>query len=99
MFVMREVLQCKPGKVGELTKKFVALNAIVKQKGFQPFTMMTDVTGEHFWTLVLEFEADSVDAFFAMEDQVMADQDARQAMAGYHDLVVHGRREVFRKVS
>jgi hypothetical protein len=29
----------------------------------------------------------------------MADKDAQQAMAGYHDLVVNGRREVFRKVS
>ena len=53
MFVMREVLQCKAGKVGELKKRFLALNAIVKQKGFEPFTIMTDVAGEHFWTLVL----------------------------------------------
>jgi hypothetical protein len=34
-----------------------------------------------------------------MEDQVMADKDAQQAMAGYHDLVVNGRRELFRKGS
>ena len=33
MFVMRETLQCKPGKIGELKKKFLALNAIVKRKG------------------------------------------------------------------
>ena len=99
MFVMREVLQCQPGQVGELKKRFLALNAIVKQKGFEPFTLMTDVAGEHFWTLVVETQADSVDRLFTMEDQVMADKDAQQAMAGYHDLVVHGRREVFRKVS
>jgi hypothetical protein len=99
MFVMREVLQCKPGKVGELKKRFLALNAVVKQKGFEPYTIMTDVAGEHFWTLVLETQADSVDTFFTMEDQVMADKDAQQAMAGYHELVVHGRREVFRTVS
>ena len=40
-----------------------------------------------------------MDTFVTMEDQVMADKDAQQAMAGYHELVVHGRREVFRKVS
>jgi hypothetical protein len=57
------------------------------------------VAGEHFWTLVLETQADSVDTFFTMEEQVMADKDAQQAMAAYHELVVHGRREVFRKVS
>lgn len=97
MFVMREVLQCKPGKVGELKKKFRALNVIVQQKQFPPFTIMTDVAGEQFWTLVLEMESDSLEAFLAMEEQVMADKDAQQAMAGYHDLVVSGRREVFRK--
>jgi hypothetical protein len=97
MFVMREVLQCKPGKVGDLKKKFRALNAIVTKKNFPPFAILTDVAGEHFWTLVLEMESDSLAAFFAMEEEVMADQEARQAMAGYHDFVVSGRREVFRK--
>jgi hypothetical protein len=97
MFVMREVLVCKPGKVGELKKKFKALNAIVTKKDFPPFAIMTDVAGENFWTLVLEMESDSVAAFFTMEEQVMADKEAQQVMAGYHDLVVGGRREVFRR--
>jgi hypothetical protein len=98
MFVMREVLRCKPGKIGELTKKFQALNAVVKRRDFPGFTIMTDVAGD-FWTLVLQFEADSLEAFFAMEEQVMADAEARQVMAGYHDLVLSGNREVFRKVA
>ena len=97
MFVMREVLSCKPGKVGELRKKFEALNAIIKRLGFQPMAIMTDVAGANFWTLVLESEASSVDAFFAMETKVMGEKEAQQAMAGYHDLVVSGRREIFRK--
>ena len=97
MFVMREVLVCKPGKVGELKKKFKALNAIVTKKDFPPFAIMTDVAGENFWTLVLEMESDSVAAFFTIEEQVMADKEAQQIMAGYHDLVVSGRREVFRR--
>jgi hypothetical protein len=97
MFVMREVLRCKPGKVGELKKKFQALNAVVKRRDLPGFTIMTDVAGDHFWTLVLQFEADSPEAFFAMEEQVMADAEARQVMAGYHDLVLSGSRELFRK--
>jgi hypothetical protein len=28
MFMVREVLSCKPGKVGELVKKFKALNEV-----------------------------------------------------------------------
>lgn len=97
MFVMQEVLRCKPGKIGELRKKFQALNAIVKKKDYPGFTIMTDVAGGHFWTLVLQFESESLEGFLAMEDQVMGDAEARQAMAGYHDLVVSGNREVFRK--
>ncbi len=33
MFVLREVLQCKPGKVGVLRKKFKALNAVPNATG------------------------------------------------------------------
>jgi hypothetical protein len=99
MFVVREVLQCKPGKVGELRKKFEALNVTVKRLGFPPFTIMTDVSGENFWTLVLESEMSSVDAFFAMEEKVMSEKDAQQTMVGYHDLVTNGRREIFKKAS
>jgi hypothetical protein len=32
-----------------------------------------------------------------MEEQVMADAEARQVMAGYHDLVLSGSRELYRK--
>ena len=48
--------------------------------------------------LLIASEADSVDTFLRMEDEVMTDEDAQQAMAGYHDLIVSGRRDVFRKV-
>ena len=96
MFVMREVLRCKPGKIGELKEKFQTLNRIVKKKNYPGFTIMTDVAGGHFWTLVLQVEADSLESFFAMEEQIMGDAEARQAMAGYHDLVHSGKREVFR---
>ncbi len=41
-------------------------------------------------------EVSSLDDFAAMQDKVMADAEARQIMAGYHDLLVSGRREIFR---
>ncbi len=62
----------------------------------EPFRILTDVTGEPFWTLVLENEARSLNDFLQMEEKVMADDEARQAMSGYHDLVVAGRREIYR---
>ena len=98
MYVFREVLQCKPGKVGELRKKFQALNGLLEQLGHEPFQLMTDAMGENFWTLVLESRASSVEEFLAMEEKVMGEEQARQIMHGYHDLVTGGRREVFRLV-
>ena len=46
MFVMRETLQCKPGKIGDLKKRFQALNAILGKKGHPTFVLLTDVVGE-----------------------------------------------------
>lgn len=98
MYMLREVLYCKPGSVRALADKFKALNQVIERLGHQPFRLYTDASGEQFWTLVLESEAESVDAFFAMENEVMAEADAQQAMSGYHDLVRQGRREIYRVV-
>ncbi len=95
MYLIREVLYCKPGKVRALVDKFKALGAVMKGMGFEPFRLYTDVSGEQFWTLVLESESDSVDASRQMEASVMGNKQAQEAMAGYHDLVVQGRREIY----
>jgi hypothetical protein len=94
--MIREVMQCKPGKVRNMVTKFKALNDVVQRLGFKPFRLFTDVSGVPFWTVVAEGEAQSLEDFLAMEDKVMGDADAQQAMAGYHDLVEQGRREVYR---
>lgn len=96
MYMMREVLHCRPGKVGELVARFRELGTVMEELGYPPFRLYTDVSGERFWTLVLESESDSMDGFLDMESKVMADERARSAMSGYHDLVIEGRREVFR---
>jgi len=96
MYVVREVMHCRPGKVGELKKKFQGLNVVLKRLGEKPFRMLTDVCAEQFWTLVIESEYDSLDAGPALEARVMADPEARQAMEGYHELVLQGRREIYR---
>jgi hypothetical protein len=96
MYIIREVMYCKPGKVGELRKKFVALNAVLERMGEKPFRLLTDVSAEQFWTLVIESEYESLDAGPALEARVMAESDAQNAMNGYHDLVVRGRREIYK---
>jgi heme-degrading monooxygenase HmoA len=96
MYLVREVLYCKPGKVRPLLEKFKALSAAAESMGYPGFRLYTDVSGERFWTLVAEFESETLDGFQEMEEGVMASEDARAAMAGYHDLVIEGRREVYK---
>lgn len=96
MFMVQEVLNCRPGKVGELVKKFAALGETMEAMGFKPFRVFTDVAGEQFWTVVLQSEFESLDDFRNMEAEVMSDERARSAMAGYHDLVARGRRQIYK---
>jgi hypothetical protein len=58
--------------------------------------VLTDVTGEPFWTIVAEAKVEKIDDFFAMEQTLMANETLRKTMADYHDLVDGGRREVYR---
>jgi len=96
MYIIRDIMSCKPGKVGEIVKKFKGINPVMERLGYKPARILTDVSGEQFWTAVFELEAPTLDAFRDMEAAVMAEKDAQDAMAGYHDLVTAGRREIFK---
>lgn len=96
MFIIRDVMQCRPGKVGELVKKFTALNPVMERLGYKPARVLTDVSGEPFWTAVFELEAPTLDAFRDMEAAVMSDKEAQSVFSGYHELVLGGRREIFK---
>ena len=96
MYIIREVLNCKPGKVRSLIDRFRTLSAAVEKTGRPPIRLLTDVSGEPFWTLIAEVSVPTVDEFFSMEETLMADESLRAAMSGYHDLVESGRREIYR---
>ena len=64
--------------------------------GQEPLRVLTDVTGEPFWTIVAEAKVEKIDDFFAMEQTLMANETLRKTMADYHDLLDGGRREVYR---
>ena len=96
MYVMREVLNCKPGKVRPMVEKFKVLSDALEGTGREPLRLLTDVGGEAFWTVVVEMTVEHVEDFFAIEQEVMANESARAAMADYHDLVERGRREIYR---
>lgn len=96
MYVIREVLTCKPGKVRPLMDRFRTLSAALQQTGRTPLRLLTDVSGEPFWTLVAEATVETVDEFFTIEQTLMENESVRHAMTGYHELVDRGRREIYR---
>jgi hypothetical protein len=96
MYVIREVLHCRPGKVRLMVEKFRGISAALEDMGQEPLRLLTDVSGEPFWTIVAEARVEKIDDFFAVEQKLMANERLRQTMADYHDLVESGRREIFR---
>jgi hypothetical protein len=96
MYVVREVLNCKPGKVRPMVDKFRLLSNAVEEMGHQPLRLLTDVASEPFWTIVVEATVERFDDFLELEQELMSNGSLREAMADYHDLVATGRREVYR---
>jgi hypothetical protein len=100
MLLVREVFHCKPGKVRPLIEKFQAMGKLM-QKAKQPtMRLMTDFTGERYWTLVAEMEVASLSEFEKMmQGSDMTEEMQKEfgkIMEGYHDLVEDGRREIFK---
>ena len=54
MYVIREILNCKPGKVRQVVEKFKSISTVMKDMGQEPLRLLTDVTGEPFWTSSLK---------------------------------------------
>jgi hypothetical protein len=96
MIMVREVLNCRPGRVRDLVEKFKALGDVMREMGEEPFRIYTDVAGEPFWTVVLERDYASVEESLALEERVMKEEAAQAAMEGYHELLRSGRRELYR---
>ena len=95
MYVIREVLHCKPGSIRQMVEKFKQISTVMRAMGHEPLRLLTDVTGEPFWTIVAEAKVDKIDDFFAMEQTLMVNETLSKAMADYHDLVASGRREIY----
>ena len=96
MYMIREVLQCRPGKVRELADKFKAVNGLMEEMGVEPFSLYTDYTGAPFWTLVVQREHEGLVEAQELEARVFGTDEARAAMDGYHELIVQGHREIYK---
>jgi hypothetical protein len=49
MFLVRDIMYCKPGQARPMVNKFLALSAISQQLGMGPTRVMTDVSAERYW--------------------------------------------------
>ena len=95
MFLVRDIMFCKPGQVRPMVQKFLALDNLGRQIGFGAMRVMTDVSAERYWTVVAEIEVESLEKFTEMMKKSMEMKEFQEAMKGYHDLVVEGRREIY----
>lgn len=95
MMMIRELMYCKPGKVKPMVEKFVAMSKVMEKNKMGRMRVLTDVSGERYWTLVAEFEVESLDKFLTMDSSPEM-KELEPLMKGYHDLVDHGRREIFK---
>lgn len=103
MYLIREVMYCKPGKVRPLVEKFLAMSKLSEKLGMGKMRVMTDVSAERYWTLVGEMEVPSLQAFEEMISGAVpngaSEADMKQfetIMQGYHDLVDIGKREIYK---
>ena len=101
MVLIREVMYCKPGKVKPMVEKFMAMSKLSQKSGMGKMRVMTDVTGDRYWTVVAEMEVPSLEKFEAMmqggnggSSDSMKEMEG--IMKGYHELIDHGRREIYK---
>lgn len=102
MLLIREVFNCHPGKVKPMVEKFRTMARLSEKEGQGKVRILTDFVAERYWTIVAEFEVENLEAFEKMmsgQGQQMSAEDQKameQVFTGYHDLVVKGRREIWK---
>lgn len=101
MYIVRDIMYCKPGKVRPMVEKFLAMSKLSERIGMPKMRIMTDMCAEQYWTVVSEMEVPNLKMF---EDMMAAPPGASDAdmkefeniMKGYHDLVDRGKREIYK---
>jgi hypothetical protein len=95
MYVVRDIMYCKPGKARVLVEKFMAVAKAGDKMGLGSMRVMTDVSAERYWTVVSETEVASLEQHVEMARKAAQMPEFQETMKGYHDLVDQGRREIY----
>jgi hypothetical protein len=79
MLLVREVFHCKPGKVRPMVEMFLAMAKFPTSAGVGRMRVMTDFAGERYWTVVGEFEVESMQKFEEMmQGAGMSEEDTKE---------------------
>ena len=95
MLLIRDIMYCKPGKVRQMVEKYLAMSKLGQELGMGKMRVMTDVSAERYWTVVSEMEVADMDTFMKMGEEPEQMKKFGEIMKDYHDLVDHGRREIY----
>ena len=76
------------------------MSKLSEKSGMPKMKVMTDFSAERYWTVVAEMEVTNLKAFEEMmEGMGQSQENAKEfetIMKGYHDLVDHGKREIYK---
>lgn len=98
MLLVRDVFYCKPGKSRQLAEKFKKASPVFeKMDGFKSSRVLLDYVA-NYWTVVLEAEVESIEEFERHMQTYASRPEVREALDGYMDLVLEGKREIYKVV-
>jgi hypothetical protein len=96
MFIVRDIVRCKPGRSRQLIEKFKSAVQLMERAGeLKNGRILVDMVAD-YWTVVLEAEVESLAEFEQQMGAYSKLEDVAKAMEGYMELIEGGRREIFR---
>lgn len=78
-----------------MVDKLKAMRKVSEKQGLGSFRIMTDLTAERFWMAVCETEVPTMAEYEETMRKSTDIKELQDIMKDYHDLVDHGRREVY----
>lgn len=94
MYLVREIMNTKPGKAKEIVATFKKAKPFMEKEGIKNMMIMTDIVGD-YWTVIMQYEVDDLAGFFSTIRSSTGGKELQEIMKGYMDLVNGGRREIF----
>ena len=100
MYLVREIMYCKPGKVRPMIEMSVKMAQIMEKHGMGKMRVLSDFASERYWTVISEFEVPNLEEF---EKSMRGEGISSEAMkemesvgGDYHQYVEYGRREIYK---